>query len=425
MTGRLPLLLPFLILFPAVAVGEPPLSLQRSYEMALQRSESLAVQEQSIRIAEAHYLQALGTTLPQIDLKATETLQDTGSGGEGSDIGSTFTRRSRPEVALSVRQPLFQGLREFQALKVSNAEKRMTTLERNRARQLLFLDVTQAYYTILELERRREVFRAIRGVFQQRIGELKERLTLGKSRESEVLSAESQAATVTAAIEKTDGGVRTARELLAFLIGEPVTQRLADEFSSSAPGPLQAYLDTVTGRPDLAASGEAVRLARGKLNYEKGARYPTLDVQANYYPYRVGFLSDIDWDVAFSLNFPIFKGGATRGRIREAAAELKQSELTKSEGARRAETDVRQAYHRLIASRKQEAALKSAEAKAAANYKAQVEEYRLGISDNLDVLQGLRDWQERRLEATTAYFQTKLEYLQLLVASGRLPEEAL
>ena len=413
-----------LCLFPAVWAGDGVLTLRECFEKALHQSETLGIREESIRIAEAHYLQALGTALPRLNVKATETIQDTeGASGDG-EVGRTFTRRSRPEVAVTLRQPLFQGLREFRALKVSSAEKQKNVFELDRARQLLFFDVARAYYTVLELEEEKGILQSIRGTFRKRIEELKERVRLGKSRESEILTTESQVASLEAELERVKGSVKTAREMLGFLTGEPAEAKLTDEFRvPPSVKPLEGYVASLTSRPDLSASQEAVRLARGRVSYEKGGRFPTLDLEANYYPYRVGFLSDIDWDLLFTLNIPIFQGGATKGRIREAQALLKQSELSRQEADRRAETDLRQAYHDLATARSREAALRRAEAKAAANYRTQSEEYRLGLVNNLEVLQALRDWQERRREANVSHYEIKLAYLQLLITSGELSME--
>lgn len=403
------------------------LTLEEAFLRAYTRSETLEIREQDIRIAEAHYLQALGTVLPQVQVSASELIQDTAPvAGGGDAIGQTFTRRSRPEVAVNLRQPLFQGLREFNALKVSGAERLRNTHQRDRARQILFADVARAYYTVLELENELRILQNLRSTLLKRATELKGRIDLGKSRPSELLTTESETASIEADLEGTKGRILTARDYLGFLVGEAATERLVDEFSvpsQSKIGKVETYLPRGDERPDLNASEEAVRLAKGRLDYEKGGRYPTLDFEGNYYPYRVGFQKDIDWDVNFLLTVPIFKGGATRGRIREAAALHKQSELAHDEALRRAELEIRQAYNKLATSRAREAALRRAEMKAGANYRSLGEEYGLGLVNNLELLQSLRDWQQKKIAANRAHYETKLEYLGLRVAIGDLPTQ--
>lgn len=416
------LIIIFLCPFPLYSEEKGILTLEEAFQKALRRSESVAIQEESIRVAEAHYLRALGTILPRINAKGTELLQDTANtaGGEGS-VGTTFTRRSRPEVALTVHQPLFQGLREFKALGISKSERQKNSLQRDRAEQLLFSDVALAYYSILELEKEEKILDSIHETLQQRRSELVERVHLGKSREGEILTVEAETSSLQGDIERLRGQIQGAREMLAFLVGEEASQRLADRFQVPPIKPIQNYLQSLEARPDLLASEKEVKLARGEYEFQKGGRYPSLSMDANYYPYRVGFLKDINWDVLFTLNIPLFQGGATRGLIHEAKANLRQTELKSYEAHRMAERDIRQAHASVIASQKRENALRLAESKNAANYKTDLEDYRLGLINHLDVLQGLRNWQSSRIDANRAYFQTKLDYLKLLLSSGEIP----
>ena len=414
-----------LVSAPLWAQAPGVLSLQEAYQLALKQSETVAISDETIRIAEAHYLQALGTVLPHLNAKASELIQDTTETFDtsGSSVGGTLTRRSRPEVSIGLSQPLFQGLREFKALGMSGAEKRKNIYQTERTHQLLFADVTKAYYTVLELESDREILKSQKKTLASRTSELRERIRLGKSRESEDLSLQSQTATLEAEIEKTEGLVETARDYLAFLVGREVTEALEDQFTVPASvKPVESWLAALQNRPDLNANTESVHLSKGKVDWEKGGRLPRVDLNANYYPYRVGFLQDIKWDVLFTFNLPIFQGGATRGSIREAEANLRQSEFRKKQASRQAELDVRQAYHRFIHSQLQSTALSQAAAKAGSNYEAQKQEYRLGLVNNLEVLQILNDWLDRQRSANQARYQTKLRYLQLRLATGDLPQ---
>jgi outer membrane protein len=400
------------------------INLEEAFQKALKQSEVLAIREEAIQQAKSHRTQAWGTVLPRLNFQATELLQDTatssGTDGTGS-VSNTLTRRSRPEVNLSARQTLFQGLREFQALKVSNAETRQNIFLRDRAKQTLFFEVVYAYYAVLQLEEELSIFNSIHHAVQERTGDLRRRLDLGKSRESEILTTQSQLASVEADRETVHGLLLEARENLAFLIGEPVSGKLTDTYPIPGEiGPVEAYIGPLPERPDLKASAEAVRLAKGRVNYEQGGRLPTVDVEGRYYPYRIGYLSDIDWDVTFALNWPFFQGGAVHGKIQEAKSIQRQTQLQNREDRRKAETEVRQAYDAFKSQRLKESAFRQAALRSGQSHRNLGEEYHLGLINNLEYLQSLRDWLETRLKASEAKYQTKLSYLELLVASGRL-----
>ncbi|MBI4239061.1 MAG: TolC family protein [Deltaproteobacteria bacterium] len=401
---------------------ESGLSLAEAFQRAVQQSEQLAMKDEDINVAAARYRQALGTALPQLSGRVAETVQDTAGGGDPSSIGSTFTRRSRPEVALTLRQPLFQGLREFVALRNAGTEARQNRLLRHRAEQLLYADVARAYYAVLEAEAEVAIHRELRDTFARRVAEIQERIDLGRSRESERFGAEAQLAGSDAELEGARGRVRDARDLLGFLTGHVVTERLHDRTPrSSGLPPLAPLLATAAGRSDVDAQAEAARRAKGQVAYERGGYLPTAELQANYYPYRAGYLSDIKWDATVALNVPIFQGGTTRGKVREATAKWLQSKLAHQEVQRRAQLEVRQQHDALRTARHREHALHRAAAKAGANYWAQAGEYHLGLVTNLDVLQALRDWQTQRLAANAAHFQTKVARLLLDVAAGETP----
>ena len=412
-----------LLLVPNLLLAQEKLTLRQAFEKALRKSEVVAIKNEDIRIAEGHYLQAWGEVLPHIAVKATDFIQDTsGSSSGGSSFSDSFTRRTKPEVAITAEQPIFQGLREFYALQTSGAEKKKNIFLKRRAQELLFSDLTKTYYSVIELEHEHEILKSLLQATNKRVKEIQDRIGLGKSRESEVYVAESQQASLQADLEKSEAQRKTALELLSYFVGEPVTQELVDEFPVPEQLPnIQEALNRASNRSDVLAQQEAVRLAKGRVGYERGGHLPDVRFGANYYPYRVGFQENIKWDMLFTAKLPIFSGGATAGRVKEAKAQLKQAEFSKTEKKRATERDIKQAMASLEAAAKREKFLKEAEGKSGKNYQAQVGDYRLGLVNNLDVLQSLKDWQQFRLQANLAHYQTKLEFLNFKVTEGHLP----
>ncbi|POO76361.1 hypothetical protein C1T30_43640, partial [Bacillus sp. MBGLi97] len=64
--------------------------------------------------------------------------------------------------------------------------------ELERARELLFTDVADAFYFYLDYQREQEVLEETRKILLDRVEELKKRQAIGKSRPSEVASAEAK-----------------------------------------------------------------------------------------------------------------------------------------------------------------------------------------------------------------------------------------
>lgn len=400
-----------------VWAADDVLSLKQAYASALQSNENLAIQGQNENIAKAHRTQAWGTVLPHFDAAASENIQDT-----SSTSNSDFTRRSRPQVSIGVNQPLFQGFREFHALRVSGSEIKEQSLTTTRTKQTLFAEVTQAYYTVLALESERTILESALGTLKQRDSELDDRVKLGKARETETLEVRSEKAALQAQLEEVIGNVKSARENLAFVAHVPTQAKLRDDFPLPQ-GPIDLSAENASRRADVLAANEAQKLARANVGYQRAGALPFLNLASNYYAYRVGSQANVDWDVILSLKVPLLHGGENRGKIREAQAQYAQAKLRASLADRQATTEAKQAWFEFNGQLKKWA--QSAEAQRLANqvYSRQAEDYRNGVVNNLDVLESLRLWQTRRLDASSAFYQAKLKLLAYKLALGELPPE--
>lgn len=401
-----------------VGAADDVLSLKEAYASALQNSETLAIQTQNEKIAEAHRLQAWGTTLPHLDAAGSEKIQDSSS-HTGSGGFTDFTRRSRPEISVGVSQPLFQGFREFQALKVAGAEKKEQSFNTTRARQVLFADVTLAYYTVLALESERSIWESAWDALRQRDKELADRARLGKTRETETLEVSSSMAATQAMLEEVKGKLKSARENLAFVAHVPVQVKLRDDFPLPQNDLPEAEIKNA--RADVLAADEAQKLARANVGYQRAGALPFLNVVSNYYPYRVGSQSNVDWDVVFNLSVPLWHGGENKGKIREAQAQYAQAKLRAGLATREATTQVKRAWAEFNGLREKWVHSTLSQRLAGQVYQRQLEDYRNGIVNNLDVLESLHLWQTRRLDASDAFYQAKLKLLEYKLALGELP----
>ena len=122
-----------------------------------------------------------------------------------------------------------------------------------------------------------------------------------------------------------------------------------------------------------------------------------------------------------ALTVPLFTGGITRSRIREAQSAARQSDQEYSRARRLAEQDVRLAFDRVLSDRAQVNALANAADAADKNYKEQTREYQLGLVTNLDVLQALAASQEANRAASRARYALKSDLINLSAAAGLRP----
>ena len=394
-----------------------PLTLESCYRLALARNESVALTAEEIAREDARYGLFRSGVLPDEGFLATDRFQETSGVSSGSN--STFTRGDRPEAAFYARQPIFAGFREFAAMKGQKAEILASQESFFRSKILLYEDVARLFYMVTDRDREIESLQTLIKLSQDRIGELKKRVAIGRSREGEVLSTESQTANLESRLEAARGFREASLEVLNTLLGVQATVLLDDQPEAAPPAPLDHYLSRLAQRPDVQAA-EARRQARTHFTQSARRRYwPTLDVAGNYYVKRVGFNEPIDWDVLFALDAPLFTGGETKSVLRQAESEERASVLALSETRRNAEREVRERHRNLLSLLAQIKKLRRSAELAERNYAVQQKEYRLGLVNNLDVLSALNTWQESQVALNTTLLAAKNVALRLDLSAGR------
>ena len=407
----------FLMSVPPLSAAEPEasspaLTLQECYALSLRRSEELAIQAELIKATEGRFLQALGQALPHASFVASEKRQD-GSGG------SAFTLKEVPERKFTVSQPLFSGFKEFAAIAGSRDERRQRAAERTRAEGLLLVDVSDAFYRLRQQQEDLKVLEAVRQTLADRLQELKQRETIGRTRPSEVASAEAQLRRLEAEIELIAGRIHTSRHLLEFLTGLPAVDPLADALEplpSMEPEP--AYLAKVANRPDVRAAESAWKVTQHEITIAKSELLPSVDLEGNYYTKRVGSASGVDWDLVFKVDVPMFQGGQAVGKVKEVSSQSRQAHLRFEATSREALRDIQDLYVQTDAALSRYLQLKRAEEAAEDSYRLHVEDYRLNLVSNLDVLQALQTLQDARRDLISSNYDVKRLYWRLKTSVG-------
>jgi len=94
------------------------LTLDECYCLALKQSETIAINSELIREAEARFTQALGTLLPQVSFVWTQTNQDS------ERAFSSYNHNGSFESKFIFKQTLFSGFKEFAGMAGSSLEQK-------------------------------------------------------------------------------------------------------------------------------------------------------------------------------------------------------------------------------------------------------------------------------------------------------------
>ncbi len=392
------------------------LTLKQCYHLALKRSETIAIDNQVIKEAEAQFWQSFSGVLPQVNYAISQTKQDRGSGDNAG--GSRYRK-------FTFSQPLFSGFKEYAAIAAAKARHKQRESQLQRAKQLLFTDVSDAFYFLQSYQEDLQAIEDIRKALADRLALLKQRQSVGRSRESEVASAKASLYKIEADQEGVRSQLEVARQLLEFLIGQPVAAIQDEDLPNDSVLSMEEFASHADHRPDVEAAKEAVVVAQKGVTVARAGFFPTVSLNGDSWNQRTATSSsDVDWDITLNVNVPIFIGTQTIGAVKQAQAQEKEAVLSLSRTKRSAVLDIQNAYTKFVLDQKREMALKRAVDAAYRNYFLQEVDYKNSLVNNLDVLQALQDWESERRDYIAAQNETKRFYWSLKVATGDIGHDA-
>ena len=276
-----------------------------------------------------------------------------------------------------------------------------------------------AFYAAYTLQDQLTVLEQTRKLNQDQVDLLDHWVDIGRSRPSEVLSAQTQLASIDAQIEDTR---RTHR-------GKPASSLLFNRRPGGCtPGriprlrrrlfPWRKPLTKAGQRPELLPQSEALYQADLSIRYPARRPPAYIGLTAHSYTERTGFLSDVRWDATFLFDVPLFEGGSTQALVRQARAQEIIAQLTFARLKRDINRQVQTAYDDLRHAVSEVQAYDKAVKLAEKNYEVQQKEYRLGVTTNLELLQLIGQLAEFLGQWLVSRANARLDDVLLRVAMG-------
>lgn len=432
------------------AIGQAT-SLLEVYQQALQSDPRWHEAEARRMAALEAEPQARGVLLPQLTFTGDWTKSNSDGSGVGNDISIDpvtgdvivtplpFLSETRDETKrwqFTLRQTLFRwdqivGLRRAEKL-VAKAEA-----DREAAQQDLVVRVGQTYFDVLAAEDRLTSLHANRQAIARQLEQAKQRFEVGLIAITDV--QESQAAYDQANADEIGAKrvLATAREFLREITGEYVGTLSApgDEFPMRTPTPTseKAWVDLALGQNlTLVSSRLDEKLARDEISFRRNGHYPTIDLVANTgnsnseaeQDTGLGFLdtnSDFDSDsIGIQISFPIFSGGTTSSRVREAVYLHRAAREQLQRITRETERQTRDAYLGVLSEMSRVEALDQAVKSSRTALEATQAGFDVGTRTIVDVL----DSQFALYRSITNFYQARYDYLmnvlRLKQAAGNL-----
>ena len=424
-------------------------SLLEVYQQALQSDPRIHEAEARRLAALDPEPQARGALLPQIgfsgDWSDTESsgpanfpdgLGGTLSGSSDSDSDNTFWQ-------VGLRQTLF---RWDQIVDLRRADKTVAKAEADReaAQQDLVVRVGQTYFDVLAAEDRLTSLHANRQAIARQLEQAKQRFEVGLIAITDV--QESQAAHDQAVADEIGAkrSLATAREFLREITGQHVGNLSApgEEFPMRTPDPNieSAWVDLALNQNLVLVSSRLDEgLARDEISYRRNGHYPTIDFVAstgsrenegtrttrldndptNPFNSSLDFESDDD-RIGIEITVPLFTGGRTSSRVREAVYLHRAAREQLQRVTRETERSTRDSYLGVLSEMSRVEALEQAVKSSRTALEATQAGFDVGTRTIVDVL----DSQFALYRSITLFYQARYDYLmnvlRLKQAAGSL-----
>jgi len=348
-----------------------------------------------------------------------------------SSVGTTKDYPSNA-YTLSLSQTLYNGQASayYQAAKDIQAQQQQLY---SAARQQLMVQVTQAYFNVLQARHGLSLSQAEQTALEQQLREMQQRFKVGLSTRTEVHETQARYDLSVADVLQAELQVDTSRELLAELIGQPAgpLDPLSRNLVLTSPEP--DSIDewerlALASHPEYQASKQASAAASENLKAEQRAYLPTFELAYDYnYTDTGGSFAREQNSQSLGLQFklPLYSGGSTSARVAQARAQLQLARAQEEQVRRKISRQVRQAFIKLKSDINRVRALSRALLSQQQALDATEVGLKVGARSNIDLLNARRDL----LSAKRDYAQARYDYLvtslELYRAAGTLDEARL
>lgn len=421
--------LSLLIISAQAHAAEAPLrsTLMSVYSQAVEHnSEIAAAQEDSLARREA-VPQARADLLPQIDLHARNADVRTDLHGVDSRSGNLY------RVTLS--QPLFDAGRWFN-LKSAQAMSEQAQLDFSTAQQELILKTAQTYFDTLLAEDSMAATKAELRAFERQLNQTRQRYDAGLSDQNDVLSAQASFdrshASLINAQRLTDDAYQALNRLTGQTQAALIGIRHSLPVEAPSPNEAQAWVDQALAQNlRLKASQARTEAAQQNLRSSKAEHLPTLNLQLGYsqgdsdvmdMPQPIGQPGGHAKQSSVSLNFklPLYSGGRTSSRVREAYHRFGESEYDQTSLQREVVEASRNAFRSVNSEREQVRALRQTILSSQGALRATELGYEVGNRNIVDILSAQRDLYNAVRDYNMARYSYILSGLKLKLAAGSL-----
>ena len=426
-------------IFTALLIGAAPVAgadLLEIYRLAQSSDAQYAAARAAWSAGQEKLPQGLAGLLPSASASASTQYNDRELRSRDPAVGPSSGRFNSNSVSLSVSQPLYrpQNLVAYGQAKTQVAQADAVFAQ---AAQDLILRVAQAYFDVLLAQDTVEFTQAQLTAIGRQLEQAKRNFEVGTSTITDTHEAQSRYDITVSTEIAARNDLEIKKRQMELLIGRPApgVSVLGKRFDPRVPEPNS--MDRW-----VAESGDnnlQVRINRASLEFasqdierNRAGHRPTLDAFATYSDSGSGSGTQggIGTDttskvVGLQLAVPIYQGGLTSSRVREAVANEDKARQDLESARRAAELSARQTFLGVTNGIAQVKALEAALVSSQSSLDSTRLGQEVGVRTQVDVLNAQQQLSQTRRDLAQAKYNYILALLRLKSAAGQLTEQDL
>ena len=402
-------------------------NLLQVYQQAKNHDAQLQAQESGHLATLEQRQQALAGFRPQVNLSGNASYA-----AERDSLTSKTVDGNQANYALTLDQPLYnQGVKANIAKTDALVRQSAATLD--AVRQNLIVRVATAYFETLQAQYNLTFAKAEKAAINRQLVQAKAYFEAGRSAITDVKEAEASDATAQAQEIAATQQLDIAREQLRVLTGSVYPSldvpRTNMPLAMPTPNSIDAWVNIAKQNThQLRASQQAMAAAQKGVAVQRANKLPTVNLfakQTGSYLNNDTYINQRSNDVAvgISVSMPLYTGGATTSKIREAQFTFQQTQQSYNLQASQTEQQVRSAFLSIQSSMSQVIANQQALASAETATQATQAGFEVGTRTAVDVLNAVRAEFRSRRDHSRARYDFLLNTLLLRQAAGTLTEK--
>lgn len=366
--------------------------------------------------------QARAALLPQVSAFASS------SENKQTSSGTKYSYRS-DLLSLNLTQPIF-NYPSFVKLKQAKASVKKANAELNAAYLELMVRVSERYFSVLTSVDRLAYAESEKTAIARQLEQASKRFEVGLTAITNVHEAKAARDLAEAQVITAENELANSREALHEIINEETAHlhRLKESIPMISPEPANMEQWTATALKQnltLLAADYEVAVAKSEITIRKSGHLPTVDLVASQDQNETegGSTGSGDTEtgsVQLRLTVPLYSGGNTQSRTREADHLYVRARENYEKQKRSTVRQARDAYRGVVAGISRVRALKQAIVSTDSAVQATQAGFRVGTRTIVDVLVSQRELYKAKSDYSTARHEYVVNLLRLKLAAGTL-----